>query len=348
MVAVTPAHLRRARRPMRATHVGLLAAAIGASLAVFAARATEPLNLEQALQLAQNRSQGLVAQDNAALAAREMAVCAGQLPDPTLKIGINNLPVNGPDAGSLTRDFMTMRTIGVMQEIMRADKRQARAARYERQAEAAHASRELTLANLQRDMALAWLDRYDQEQMREVLATQRDEARLQVEATDSAYRAGRGSQADVFAARTAVAQLEDRIAVTERLVSTASKLPASRRGERTKRSCVTVGAFLETFTTARLTSASSTLSQCSLRSFGQLSGSRRLRPSFDEFKQPHSSEHGGDEDHRLGLAHAHRDQSGTRAKTGDAPADSEQEAAANESAVDVTGGRHSHGLPQER
>jgi outer membrane protein TolC len=221
MSFVILARPRRVRHPLRTARSGLLAVAIGASSAVFAARAVEPLGLEQALQLAQNRSQGLVAQDSAALAAREMAISAGRLPDPTLKIGVGNLPVIGPDAGSLTRDFMTMRTIGVMQEITRADKRQARAARYEREAETAHASRELALANLQRDTATAWLDRYYQERMRDVLSTQRDEARLQVEATDSAYRAGRGSQADVLAARSAIAQLEDRIAVTERQLATA-------------------------------------------------------------------------------------------------------------------------------
>ncbi len=45
---------------------------------------------------------------------------------------------------------------------------------------------------------MAWLDRYYQERMRDVLIAQRDEARLQVEAADAAYRGGRGSQADVF------------------------------------------------------------------------------------------------------------------------------------------------------
>ncbi len=218
MFVVTPVQRHRARSLLRAPRIGLLAVALGAA---FAARAAEPLDLEQALRLAKSRSQGLAAQDNATLAAREMAVSAGQLPDPTLKIGINNLPVNGPDAGSLTRDFMTMRSIGVMQEITRSDKRQARAARYEREAETAHASRELALANLQRDTAMAWLDRHYQERMRDVLVTQRDEAKLQVEAADSAYRANRGSQADVFAARSAVAQIEDRIAVTERQLATA-------------------------------------------------------------------------------------------------------------------------------
>ena len=179
------------------------------------------LPFDEALRLAQERSRQLPAQDAAAMASRQMAVAAGQRPDPTLKAGVNNLPVNGPDRLSLTRDFMTMRSVGVMQEFTRDSKLKARTARFEREAEVAEANRALALANLQRDTAVAWLDRYYQERMREVLITQRDEARLQIEAADAAYRGGRGSQGDVFAARSAVALIEDRIAQTERQITTA-------------------------------------------------------------------------------------------------------------------------------
>ena len=180
-----------------------------------------PLTLEEALRLAQERSRQLPAQDAAAVAAREMAVAAGQRPDPTLKAGISNLPVNGEDRFSLTRDFMTMRSVGVMQELTRDSKLRARSARYERDAEVAEAGRTLALANLQRDTAIAWLDRFNQERMRDVLSRQRDEARLQIEAADAVYRGGRGSQADVFAARSAIAQIEDRIAQADRQLATA-------------------------------------------------------------------------------------------------------------------------------
>jgi outer membrane protein TolC len=197
-----------------------LAASVTLALAALSAHGA-PLTFEDALRLAQERSRQLPAQDAAATAAREMAVAAGQRPDPVLKLGINNLPVNGADAGSLTRDFMTMRTIGVSQELTREDKRQARSARYEREADVARAGRELVLANLQRNTAMAWLDRHYQERIREVLIAQRDEARLQVEAADASYRGGHGSQADVFAARSAVAQLDDQVAQAERQVAIA-------------------------------------------------------------------------------------------------------------------------------
>jgi outer membrane protein TolC len=184
--------------------------------------AQEPLSLEEALRLAAERSQALVAQDAAASAARHMAVAASQAPDPVLRAGVDNLPVNGPDEFSLTRDFMTMRSIGLMRELTRRDKRAARAARFEREAQAAEAERMLALADLERETALAWLDRYYGERMRDVLLAQRDEAALQIEAADLAYRSGIGVQSDVFATRSSVARIEDGIAAAERDIDVAN------------------------------------------------------------------------------------------------------------------------------
>jgi outer membrane protein TolC len=195
--------------------------ALGVAIVSVNGYAQQALSLDRALQLAQGRSRQLTAQDAAATASRQMGVAAGQLPDPTLKLGVNNLPVNGEDRFSLTRDFMTMRSVGVMQEITRGDKLKARSARFNREAEAAEASRTVALANLRRDTAMAWLDRYHQERMLDVLRTQRAEAGLQIEAADAAYRGGRGTQADVFAARSMVAQMDDRIRQAEKQIATA-------------------------------------------------------------------------------------------------------------------------------
>src|SRR5215203_1081248 len=76
-----------------------------------ATAASQPLTLAEALRLAAARVPSVTALDAAARGARELAVAAGQLPDPVLRAGIDNLPVDGPDAWSLERDFMTMRRI---------------------------------------------------------------------------------------------------------------------------------------------------------------------------------------------------------------------------------------------
>lgn len=210
-----------ARHALRSPSRWVSAFALCAGMVGLNAHAQQALTLVEALRLAQERSRQLAAQDAGAAAAREMAVAAGQLPDPTLKAGINNLPINGPDQFSLTRDFMTMRSVGVTQEFTRGDKRKARAGRFDREAEAAEAGRALALANLRRDTAMAWLDRSYMERMREVLLTQRAEAGLQIEGAEAAYRGGRGTQTDVFAARSAVAQIDDRLRLTDRQIATA-------------------------------------------------------------------------------------------------------------------------------
>jgi len=208
----------------RRTRAGRRLATLAALCLAFVglgSHAQAALTLDQALRIAQDRSRQLAAHESAATAARELAVAAGQLPDPTLKAGINNLPVNGPDRFSLTTDFMTMRSVGVMQEFTRSDKRKARASRFDREAEAAEAGRAVALADLRRDTAQAWLERYYQERMLDLLQSQRNEASLQIEAADAAYRGGRGAQGDVFAARSAVALIDDRIRQTQRQIATA-------------------------------------------------------------------------------------------------------------------------------
>ncbi len=198
-----------------------IAAVLGALYCSVATAANGPLTLAEAQHLAVARSRQLVAQDSAVTAAREMAVSAGQLPDPIATLGINNLPVNGPDQFSLTRDFMTMSSVGVMQEFTRTEKREARAERFEREAEKSLAEKTLSIASIQRDTALAWLDRYYAEAMQAVISERSRQAQLEVEAAESGYRAGRGNLADILTARNALVLLDDRASEVGRKVRTA-------------------------------------------------------------------------------------------------------------------------------
>ena len=169
------------------------------------------LTLEAALEAAQARSATLKAQDATTRAAREMAVSAGRLPDPVLRLSADNLPIEGPMRYSLTDDFMTMRSISLMQTFTGSEKRQARSVRYEREADAASSVRSMQTARLRAQTARAWFDRYFQEQMLDLLQLQREEASRVSIAVESAYRGGRNSQADVLAAHAAVARIDDRL-----------------------------------------------------------------------------------------------------------------------------------------
>lgn len=191
----------------------LLRTALFAALGSFAASALaqQALTLQEAQQITLGRSLELTALESSAEAARHRSIAARQLPDPVLRLGLDNVPVNGPQRFTLTRDFMTMARVGLMQEFTRDDKRQARSARFERELDALRAARLLTQTKLRRNVSQAWLDLHFQQSVLGILATQRVEAGLQIEAADSAYRSARGSQAEVFAARSALAQIDDRI-----------------------------------------------------------------------------------------------------------------------------------------
>lgn len=186
-----------------------------AMLAAFAlpsmAQTLPALTLEEALARAAEQSRGLEARRFQAQSAREMAVMVGQRPDPRLSLALSNVPVDGPQRGSLTSEPMTMRSIGLMQTLTRADKLDAHRERAMREADLAGADAQVDLAALQRDAALAWLDRSLQQSRIVLLRAQRDEAERQAQAVEAVYRSGGGAQADVFAARANLERVDDRI-----------------------------------------------------------------------------------------------------------------------------------------
>jgi outer membrane protein TolC len=189
------------------------------------------LTLVQAQRKAVERSRQVSFQDLSVVAAREQAVSAGQLPDPVLKFGIDNLPVSGADQFSISRDFMTQRYVGIMQELTRSEKRQLRTQRFEREAEKSLAEKGAMIAVIQRDTALAWLDRYYAEALEGVIAQQAAEARQEIVAAEGAYRAGRGSQADVLAAHGALGGIQDQASEMGRRTQSAKLALARWIGE---------------------------------------------------------------------------------------------------------------------
>ena len=192
--------------------------------------ASSPLTLKHAQQASLARSRQIAAQDFAIDASREMALAAGQRPDPVLKFGVDNLPVSGTDRFNLNNDFMTMRRVGVMQELTRADKRASRSERYTRMADKSAADKNLAIANLQRDTALAWLDRYYAEQSLIILSELTAQARREVDAADAAYRGGKGNQAEVLAARSTLVGIDDRSSEARRKLANAKAMLARWSG----------------------------------------------------------------------------------------------------------------------
>jgi outer membrane protein TolC len=182
--------------------------------------AADAMTLAEAQRRAVEIAPQVGGQSAAVRASREMAAVAGRRPDPVLRLGVDNLPVEGPDRFTIGNDFMTQRRIGLMQEFTGNDKLARRSERYEREAEKSEAEMQAAVATAQRETAIAWLETYYAEAIADAVADQRREAQREVEAAEAVYRAGRGSLADVFAARGALVSLEDRASEAQRRIAT--------------------------------------------------------------------------------------------------------------------------------
>ena len=195
--------------------------AILAGAALSSAAQTQQLSLAEAQQLAVEHQPLLQSETDRAAAARERAVAAGQLPDPELKLGVTNVPVDTADAWRLNRDSMTQTTVGLSQDIPLPGKRTLRA-----QVESLNAlSDEAQLAAIRRavrrDAGLAYLDLLHPHHAAALVKEQIAEADLASKTVRIAYRTGQRGQADVLATRANLAMLEDKAASYEQQLDVA-------------------------------------------------------------------------------------------------------------------------------
>jgi outer membrane protein TolC len=137
-------------------------------------------------------------------------VAAGRLPDPKLIAGIENLPASGVDQWSLSRDFMTMQKIGLMQDIPNGDKRRAQAALAAAAIERATAERRIGVVRVRRATALAWLARYYLEQRVLLFDALEGENHLFADAVQAQLAGGKGLPADAVMPKQEAAELADR------------------------------------------------------------------------------------------------------------------------------------------
>jgi len=172
------------------------------------------LSLDDALGIAIDHAPALNAAAAGTQAARDMAVSAGQLPDPVLRLVADDLPVNGPDSsGSLVS---STRRIGLMQEYVSTDKRSLFRRRAELDVARQEAMRLSLISNLRRDVATAWFDRYYALQSRALLNVMDGEIQLQVQTLDSQLRAGKASAAESPMATAMLLQNHDRLLVADK------------------------------------------------------------------------------------------------------------------------------------
>jgi outer membrane protein, heavy metal efflux system len=173
-------------------------------------RAFADLSFDAALKLADERAPDLTARRHALDSAERAQPAADSLPDPRLVLGVDNVPIEGADAWKLDRDSMTMRRIGLMQEVPNGAKRRARADRARAITERERTMLEAERAMMRREVALAWLNRHYLERRLALLDELERENELLIKTAQAQLSSGQGMPTDAISARQEAAMLADR------------------------------------------------------------------------------------------------------------------------------------------
>ncbi|HZV99033.1 MAG TPA: TolC family protein [Methylophilaceae bacterium] len=177
---------------------------------------SQNLALDEAIKLATQNQPLLQSLDDAAAASREAAVAEGQLPDPKLRLGVQNLPITNSDALRFNRDDMTMSTVGLMQEVIPRAKREAASKKMEAEAGQYHAEQLATARSIQRDVALAWLDVYEAQRKTELYQRIADEMRNERKVTAARISSGGTQASDVLRLDSQLSMMSDKRLTAQR------------------------------------------------------------------------------------------------------------------------------------
>jgi outer membrane protein TolC len=210
---VRPAHII----DRTCTQSRLCAAAALLAFFILPIKALAALDLDETVRLALLDDPAIKALQARASAISDAAVADGQLPDPQLKTGLYNLPVDDFD---IDREPTTQLRLGLVQAFPRGKTLQYKQQQTEWLAQAEIANSEITGRKLVRDVRKHFLELYYQVQAEQVVRESRTLFAQLVDITQAHYGTGRVSQQDVLSASLELSRLDDR---TTRILNEADK-----------------------------------------------------------------------------------------------------------------------------
>ena len=183
-----------------------------------AAQLTAPLTLTEAEDLALREEPGLSKFQAKADALGDQAVAAGQLPDPVLRVGLANFPI---ESGGFTTEGMTQAQLGIRQAFPPGRTRSLSA----RQFQSLSTEMDRSAAARERDVLTsvrrAWLEAFYWERAATIVSDSRAYFDDLVTVTRSLYGVGKKDQQDVLRAELELSRLDDRLIEVERQRRTA-------------------------------------------------------------------------------------------------------------------------------
>ncbi len=190
-----------------------LAVIAGTLLASPAFGQTIPLTLAEAEDRALVAEPGQLALQAKAAALLERGVVVGELPDPMLRVGLNNYPIQ---SGGFSTEGMTNAAVGLQQAFPAGKSRSINVRRQQWLASEMTENAEARGRNVLAATRQAWLDVYYWERAHALVSESRPFFDDLATITRSLYAVGRKNQQDVLRAELELSRLDDRLIEIER------------------------------------------------------------------------------------------------------------------------------------
>ncbi len=193
-----------------------IAAIVVASLflpAATGAQTRAPLTVAEAERLAVTGEPGQAVLDARADAIAAEANVVASLPDPVLRVGLNNYPF---ESGGFSTEGMTHVGVGLRQAFPRGKTRALRREQLEWQSSAVRGQADARQRDVTEATRIAWLDLFYWRHAHTLVSESRPFFADLVTITRSLYSVGRRSQQDVLRAELELSRLDDRLIDIER------------------------------------------------------------------------------------------------------------------------------------
>ena len=229
-----PEYPQSASRTMRSAliHTIVAALAMTAIVAPVHARPDTPLTLAAAEDLALAAEPGQLALEARAAALDERAVVAGELPDPMLRVGLNNFPL---ESGGFSTEGMTQAMVGFRQAFPAGKTRSLSYEKFGLLSDQMSENASARGRSVRTATQKAWLELYFLDRAETLIRDSRPFFADLAEITRSLYAVGRKTQQDVLRAELELSRLDDRLIDIERQRGRARSALAEWIGEDARR-----------------------------------------------------------------------------------------------------------------
>ncbi len=203
----------------RASNLTAVFTALVLGLSTFSVQAEKVVSLEQAIALAQKNDPWLHGSRLKQKALENRSIAAGTLPDPTVTLGIMNLPT---DTWNAEQEGMTQLKVGVSQMFPRGDSLAIKQSQLKIESTTYPLLRENRKAKLKSQVSQLWLDAYLAQQTIKLIEQDRALFEQMAEVAEASYSTvvGKTRQQDVIRAQLEIVQLEDRLTSQKQILET--------------------------------------------------------------------------------------------------------------------------------